>query len=421
MASRRALRLAGATPAIAAAHFQAEARPYHPDRDPGGYLNLGTAENRLLWDLLEPRLTAPRHLRAADIRYGLLYGTAALREVVAAFLTRTWRQSIAADDLVVVSGATAALDIAATALCDPGEAIIIPAPYYGAFDVDLACRSDARLVAAYGERSDEFRPTAQALDRAIEKARRAGLSPRAIALASPSNPIGHVYEPELLREILQVAAAQELDVIADEIYANSVFGAGSFTPLSALTGDRLPPDRVHTVWGFAKDFGLPGLKVGVLHTRDAAVRAAARELAYFAPVSTDTQALLSSLLADSTWTDTFLAAGRTRLGESYARVAALLDESQIGHLPAAAGFSAWIDLAPWLPAPGFDGETALWRRLWDEARLNILPGNEFHSPEPGWFRVCHATEPAIVAEAIDRLGRVLERVPHDLGPARTVV
>ncbi len=408
MASRRALCLAARSPAIAGAHFRAEERPYHPDLDPGGYLNLGTAENRLLWDLLEPRLTTPRRLTAADIRYGLLYGTASAREAVAAFLTRTRGLPVAPDDLVIVSGATAALDIAATALCDPGEAIIIPSPYYGAFDVDLAGRSDARLVAAPGQRGDQFRPCAQALDRAVDRARRASLNPKAIALASPSNPVGHVYGPDLLREILQVAAARGLDVIADEVYGNSVFGPDLFTPLSALTGQVLPPDRVHTVWGFAKDFGLPGLKVGVLHTTDPAVRAAARELAYFAPVSTDTQAMLCSLLAGQAWTDAFLAAARARLGDSYARIAGLLDKYRIGYLPAAAGFSVWIDLGRWLPEPGFGGETALWHRLWDEARVNILPGTEFHCPEPGWFRVCHATEPATVTEAVGRLARLLE-------------
>jgi 1-aminocyclopropane-1-carboxylate synthase 1/2/6 len=408
MVSRRALRLAQQSPAIASAHFRAEQRPYSPDLDPGGYLNLGTAENCLLWDLLQPRLTAPRRLTAADIRYGPLYGTAVLRVAIAAFLTRTQGLPIAADDLVVVSGATAALDIAATALCDPGDAIIVPAPYYGAFDVDLTARSEARLVDAPGDRDDQFRPSGQALDRAVRQARCAGLNPRAIVLASPSNPIGHVYDPGLLRGILRIAAAHGLDVIADEIYASSVFGLDTFTPLRAVADAVLPPDKVHTVTGFAKGFGLPGLKVGVLHTTDHAVRTAARQLAYFAPVSTDTQALLRELLADHSWTDSFLTVSRARLNDSYARITGLLDRYQIGYLPASAGFSVWVDLSPWLPEAGFPGETALWRRLWDEARLNILPGIQFRCPEPGWYRVCHAIEPATVTEAVHRLARLLE-------------
>jgi len=408
MASRRALRLAGQSPAIAGAHFQAEQRPYHPDLDPGGYLNLGTAENRLLWDLLAPRLSAPRRIAAADIRYGLLYGTVALRQAIAAFWARTHGHRVAPDDLAVVSGATAALDIAATALCDPGEAIIVPSPYYGAFDTDLTARSGARLVAAPGERGDQFRPSAQAVDRAAVLARRAGLNPRVIALASPSNPVGQVYGPDLLRGILQVAAAHGLDVIADEVYANSVFGPETFTPMRVLAGADLPPDRVHTVSGFAKDFGLPGLKVGVLHSTDPAIRTAARELAYFAPVSTDTQALLCSLVTDPSWTDSFLAAGRARVGGSYARITGLLGEYGISYLPASAGFSVWADLSAWLPEAGFPGETALQHRLWDQARVNILPGAQFHCPEPGWFRICHTTDPATVTEAVDRLARLLK-------------
>jgi aspartate/methionine/tyrosine aminotransferase len=248
------------------------------------------------------------------------------------------------------------------------------------------------------------------LDRAAGQAVRAGLNPKAIALASPSNPVGQVYSPALLREIRQVAAANRLDVIADEIYANSVFGPEAFTPLTAVTDSALPSGQVHTVWGFAKDFGLPGLKVGVLHTTDREIRAAARELAYFAPVSTDTQALLCSLLDDPDWTDAFLVAARSRLGDSYARVTGLLDACQIGYLPAAAGFSVWIDLGPWLPERGFKGEAALCRRLWDEARLNILPGAEFHCPEPGWFRLCFATDSALVTEAVNRLALLLKGI-----------
>jgi aspartate/methionine/tyrosine aminotransferase len=409
MVSRRGTRMAGEPPAIAAAHFRCEARPYHPELDPGGYLNLGTAENRLVWDLLEPRLTAPRKLGAADVRYAPLYGGEGLREATAAFLSRTRGVSFAAEDLIVVSGVTAALDIAATALCDPGEAIVVPAPYYGAFDVDLVGRSDARLVPAPLAAATGFRLSAVAIGRAADEARRAGLTVRAIALTSPYNPVGHVYRADELRAVLEVAAERDLDVVVDEIYANSVFGPDPFMGMYGLPGAALPPDRIHTVWGFAKDFGLPGLKVGVLHTVEPRLRAAARELAYFAPVSTDTQALLCSLLADPGWTDAFLATSRRRLAASYAHVTGLLMEHRIDHLPAGAGFSVWTDLRALLPAATHDGEAALWRRLLTSARLSILPGDAFGCAEPGWFRICHTVDPAIVAEGVRRLGSLVGR------------
>lgn len=408
MVARRVERLIGGTPAIAAAHFRAEARPYHPERDPQGYLNLGTAETRLLWDLLEPLLTAPRPLTADDARYAPLHGTAALREATAAFLTRTRGVPFDAEDLIVVSGATSALDIAATALCDPGEAIVVPAPYYSGFDADLATRSDARLIPAPGLRSEDYRVSAKAIDEACDQARRAGVAVRALAMSSPTNPIGQVLDTDTLREVLDTAAAHGITVLADEIYANSVFGPDPFVGAFGLPGEqRLPPEQICTVWGFAKDFGLPGLKVGVLHSTDPQLRAATRELAYFAPVSTDTQALLCRLLADEDWTQHFLTEAAARLRASYEHITAALDQLGIAYLPAGAGFSVWADLSPWLPTASFDGETQLWRRLIDEAHLSVLPGAAFAATDPGWFRICHATDTAIIDEATRRLTRLL--------------
>ena len=124
MTSRTARLLATEEPVIAAAHFEVEADRYGPD-NPGGYVNLGTAENRLVWDLLASRLTMPA--RSADVHYGLLYGTPELRAAIATLLAPVWH-GVDPEDLVVVSGATAALDILASTLCDPGEAIAVPAP-----------------------------------------------------------------------------------------------------------------------------------------------------------------------------------------------------------------------------------------------------------------------------------------------------
>ncbi|HEY7487290.1 MAG TPA: aminotransferase class I/II-fold pyridoxal phosphate-dependent enzyme [Streptosporangiaceae bacterium] len=408
MVSRQAAGLAARTPAIATAHFRAEAAPYHPVRCPDGYVNLGTAENRLVWDLLAPRLAARRSPAAADTRYAPLYGTPALREVLADLLSAQCRTAVSAEELVVVSGATAALDVLATALCDPDELIVVPAPYYGAFDLDMCGRSRARLVPVPMPDGDGFRLAAGPIDRVLGLARRHGRPARVLALTSPSNPVGHVHSAATLREIADVAACHDVAVIADEIYAGSVFGQDtSFVSLLDPSVNRGHRHRSHLVWGFAKDFGLPGLKVGVAYSPDPAVREAVRALAYFAPTSTDTQALLTALLADPDWVDCFRAESRRRLGASYARCTRLLDELDIPYAPASAGFSIWTDLRRWLTAPTFDAERALWKHIFDGARVNILPGEMFGCPQPGWFRICHTTEPHLVSAGIARLGRVL--------------
>jgi aspartate/methionine/tyrosine aminotransferase len=411
MVSRAAVRLAADTPAIAAAHFRAEADPYHPATNPDGYVNLGTAENRLMWDLLAPQLSAPRNLAATDVHYGPLHGMAELRAAVAALLGQTWRTPVDGEDLVVVSGATAALDIAATVLCDPGEVIVVPAPYYSALDVDLVGRSGARLVPVPMATAGGFPLDPAELDRALGGLRRDNVLVRAVAVTSPSNPQGHLHASGALAELLRVAWAHDVDVIADEIYAHSVFGHGRFVsvrdPDVLARVPEIDSDRVHVVWGFAKDFALSGLKVGVLHTSGAQTRAAARALAYFCPTSTDTQAVLRDLLADTAWVAHFLAQGKIRLAASYRNATALLNRHGIGYVPAAAGFSVWVDLRDHLAEGSFAAEHALWHRIFGTAKLNILPGRFFSSPQPGWFRLCHAVDPAVVRDGIGRLGAVL--------------
>lgn len=395
MTSRTARRLAAEVPVIAAAHFEVEADRYGQD-NPGGYVNLGTAENRLVWDLLAPRLAiAPRE---PDVHYGPLHGTPELRGAIAALLAPVWCD-VDPDDLVVVSGATAALDILASTLCDPGEAIAVPAPYYAAFDTDLTARSGARLLPVPMSADSGFALDPAAVDRALTAAQLDGTVVRALAVTSPSNPIGQVHSAAVLGDLADVATAHSVDVIADEIYAYSTYGA----EFVSMVGEQ----SVHGVWGFAKDFGLPGLKVGVLHTRDPEVRAAARALAYFAPVSTHTQALLTGLLSDMDWVTGFLAESGRRLRASATATMSLLTESGIDYVPPAGGFSLWIDLRQHLSEPTAAGEHALWQRILRSGRVNILPGTVFASPEPGWFRLCHATDAATVATGVARLTSVL--------------
>ncbi|QFZ17892.1 aminotransferase class I/II-fold pyridoxal phosphate-dependent enzyme [Saccharothrix syringae] len=406
MVSRTAARLADDVPVIAAAHFAAEADRFHPEENPRGYVNLGTAENRLGWDLLEPLLTGTRRRRPEHAHYGLPHGTPELREAVARLLGGPWRTAVDPEDLVVTAGATAALDIAATTACDPGDVILVPAPYYSAFDTDLTGRSGARLVPVPTDPGAGFALDPDAVERALAGLRRDGATVRAVAITSPTNPQGTTHPPAVLRDLLRLAAAHDLDVISDEVYAHSVFGPEPFTGVldpDVLGGvPEFDPDRLHVVWGFAKDFGLSGLKVGVLRT-SGAPRAAARALAYFATVSTDTQALLADLLADRDGVARLLAENRRRLLRSYTHTTARLTEHGIGYLPATAGFSIWLDLRDRLAEPTFTAERRLWRHVLDQGRVNVLPGGAFASPEPGWFRLCHAVDAALVATGVARV------------------
>jgi 1-aminocyclopropane-1-carboxylate synthase len=179
-------------------------------------------------------------------------------------------------------------------------------------------------------------------------------------------------------------------LVVDEVYALSVFGERPFASVATL-GPSLG-DRVHVVWAFSKDFAASGLRCGALLTENAAVMGAVDALAYWACCSGDTQHVLGAMISDDAWIDGYVATMRARLGAAYRRVAAALDAQGI----------------PYLPAPTWEGERVLWRRLLAETGVNLTPGEACRAAEPGFMRLCFAGVPTDVAEhAVRVMGRAL--------------
>ena len=400
--SSRAIRMVGEPSHLVEAHMVAVADPFDPQRNPRGYVNLGTAENELVADLLLPRLQAPREVVAADTHYGPLHGTDEFRAAVAGVLSEHAGREVDGSRLVAMSGTSAVLDALAYALCEEGEAVVVPAPFYGGFDVDFTARARARLVPAQLSSADGFALSAAAVTDAVERTRAAGTPVRAVALISPHNPTGLVHSAAAITELVDATRALGVHLIVDEIYARSVFGEAQLA--SALAFDD---EHVHVVWGFAKDFALSGYKVGVLHTRHDEVLAAAIAQAYLSPVSTDVQRTLVGLLADGPWVAELRAESNRRLAASHQLLVDGLADIGVSTAGAQAGVFAWVDLRAHLAEPTWGAERAVWRRLFDEARINIAAGELFHGDEPGWFRITHAVPAEHIREALDRLGRLL--------------
>jgi len=169
-------------------------------------------------------------------------------------------------------------------------------------------------------------------------------------------------------------------------------------------------DKVHVVWGFSKDFGASGLRAGVMVSENRHVLDAAGALAYWAACSGHTQHLLSSLITDDAAVDAHIDATRRGLAQAYGRVTEVLDAFGIPYIAAEAAFFLICDLRRWLQAPTFAAEQALWRRMLDEANVNLTPGEACRISEPGFFRLCYAGEDTgLVTDAIKRLGMALAR------------
>jgi 1-aminocyclopropane-1-carboxylate synthase len=371
--------------------------------DPGRYIGLAIAENKLVWDLLEPKINTNRNVPEFAAGYDTMVGSERFRSIVAGFGSRhLWRRTVGADEVVTLAGGGSILETLFYVIGDPGDGVVLPTPSYAGFWMDIETRDQMRVVPAHMSPDDDFRLDADVLDRAYQEA---DVPIKALLLTNPSNPTGRILTNDEIRDAVAWARSVEIHVVINEIYALSAHGDTPVVPASILIDDV--GDDLHFVWAVSKDFAMSGFRCGVMTTTNTDVRAAMAELAYWSIVSGDTQHLLGSMLADEDWVSSYLAEMRSRLGRSYAATTGALERAGIPYIAGHAGLFLLLDMRGFLAEPTWDAEGALWRTILEGANVNLTPGAACRVGVPGFLRVCFAQEPPEVVErAIERIGSV---------------
>lgn len=388
-------------PEYLTAHFARMGDGYDAESNPGGYVPLCIAENRLVWDLLEAKMRAPRVVTHDAICYDSMTGSLDFRRKLSRFLGRhVLGRTFDAEQIAVLAGAGSVLEILFCAICDPGDGVLVPTPSYAGFWADLETRDELTIVPVHGSSVDGFRITTGMLDRAVESA---GRPVKALLFTTPNNPLGAVYTPDQISDIREWAERAKVHAVFDEIYALSVFGSQPFASIASVpTREAGLGPWVHIVWAFSKDFGASGLRCGVLASENERVLKAVDALAYWSCCSGDTQVLLAEMVSDDAWVDAYIPAMQGRLRDAYESVASALREAKIPFVPAEAGFFVWCDFRSFLPEQTWAHEDALWRRFLDEANVNLTPGAACRNGEPGFMRLCFAGVPPQQARAAVR-------------------
>lgn len=371
--------------------------------DPDGYIGLAIAQNLLMWDILEPQINRNRNVSPASIAYGDTTGSLELREQVASFGSRhIWGRPVDADEVVLFAGAGAILEMLFFVLADPGEGILVPTPSYAFYWADLETRDGLAIVPVHTSSSDDFRLTPELLEAAASTS---DVPITALLLTNPANPTGAIALPDDMAACIEWARARGIHIVVNGVYALSTHSERPYEPLASIVDIG---DDIHEIWAFSKDFSMSGLRVGVLTSTNKDVLSAIAEIGYWSIVSGDTQHLLANMLADDVWVDRYLREMRARLAKSYETTAAELDAAGIPYVAADAGLFLLADVRPFMEKPTWAEEDRIWRLILNETNVNLTPGSACHIGEPGFMRICFATEPPeVVASAIKRIGSVL--------------
>lgn len=395
--------------------FAALGNIYNPDTNPEGKIVLAVAENNLSFELLRPRIhelacTAMLPLKLAQ--YDNMKGIEKFRVEMARLLTNGRGFGGYAFDpagFCVSAGCGAVLDNLMFLLCEAGDAVLIPSPYYPAFDNDLTVKAGAVPVSVPTP-APGHKITPALLDAAVLKCRDAGQRPRVLLLTNPHNPLGTILTKSEVRALVNWARFNQVHLISDEIYAFSVHSKDEeFASVSSVVAledgeeddsARLG-DLIHIVYGFSKDFCMSGFRVGMLYSENKALHTALDNISYFCAVSNHTQFMLAGLLgwgngenAEGAFIRNYLTENANRLGAAYRTLTEALKKARLRFIEASAGLFCMIDLTDLLPrdpaAAGWAGEKQLFKELLEWCGVLMTPGEDCHYHEPGWFRCCFA-------------------------------
>lgn len=302
------------------------------------------------------------------------------------------------DNVATCAGCTVALETLATLLAEPGDVFLIPAPYYSSFVDDINERAGVIAVDV---------PCDETLDRnafeaAYERVTAEGRRVRAVLFSSPNNPIGIVYKEDAVRHVIDFAMAHDLEIISDEIYAQTVFDPEAHY-VSTL---KLVPagyrHRVHVTSSFAKDFVLSGFRTGMCFSFNPAIIQGFGSITYYFCVSSHTQSLLRALL-QSPELEGVMDLSRQRLKTAYEIMTKGLADIGVPTMKAQAGIFIMADFSAYMDKQEFAEEHVLWQKIYNDLMINVSPGQLFGCDRPGWFRMCYAFEEDTVKEACRRL------------------
>jgi aspartate aminotransferase len=351
--------------------------------------------------------TPPRIVEAAiaacgnisDQHYTPAGGLPELRAAIAAKTARDSGYVVEPQQVVVTNGGKHAVYNAFQTLLDPGDEVLVPAPYWTTYPETIAL-ADGVSVVLPTTAQDGFRVTVDQLE--------AAWTPRTKALlfVSPSNPTGAVYPRAEVEAIGRWAVERGVWVVTDEIYEHLTYGDHEFTSMPVLVPELA--DRCVVLNGVAKTYSMTGWRVGwMLGPRDvitAAVNLQSHQTSNVANVSQ--RAALAAVRGDLD------AVAEMRV--AFERRGRVMHEM----LAAIPGVTCLEPEGAFYCFPSFEGvlgreiagrtpqtSLELCDLLLEEAKVAIVPGEAFGAP--GYARLSFALHDDALVEGVERITKLL--------------
>ena len=339
----------------------------------------------------EPDFDTPEHIKdaaraalaAGKTKYTPTLGVPELREAIANKFKRENGLEYAINQIQVTTGGKQALFNACFALINPGDEVIIPAPFWVTYPEQVRLFGGVPIFVDT-RAEDGYQLEVAALEAAVT------LKTKMIILCSPSNPSGVVYSDALIESVMELAGKHDLWVMADEMYEHITY-TGKL-PVSAA---KFNPERVITVNGASKAYSMTGWRIGFVAGPAHVIKA------------------MDAIQGQCTSNANTIAqwATITAINDSYAYINMARDAFRARRDAIVSGLNA-IGLPTPTPEGAFyvladttrihADETEAAKIILEQARVAVVPGTDFRAP--GRVRLSYACSLEQIGEAVKRIG-----------------
>ncbi len=371
---------------------------------------IARGQDVVLFGAGEPDFPTPGHIVEATrkaladgmTRYTASNGIADLRAAIASGVERDLKLTYRPEEVIVTTGAKMALFEVLQATCEPGDEVLLLAPYWTSY-AEMVVLAGARPVVVPARSEDAFLPDPDRI--------RAALTPRtrAIILNAPGNPTGAVYPRETLEQLARVLAPTNILVISDDIYEKILFDGRRFANIAQLGPEWQA--RTVVVNGASKAYSMTGFRIGwALGPREIiAAMGRIQDQSTSNPASFAQAGALAALTGPQDEV-------RARAAEFERR-----RDAMVGGLRSIPGLTCTSPGGAFYAFPSVAGvlrrpiagqhvrtPTELAELLLDRFGLAVVPGEPFAAPEH--LRLSFATSQAEIARGLARLGEALAEV-----------
>ncbi len=338
---------------------------------------------------------AIKALRDGVTKYTPSAGLPALRQAVAAKLSRENGLAYDPDQVVVSCGAKHSVFNALQALIDPGDEVLLLAPYWMTYRDQILLAGGVPVTVA-AEAREGFVPSIDRLREAVTP------RTRALILNSPSNPTGATFSRAQLKELAALAIRHDLWVVSDEIYERLTYDT-PHTSLAALGRDVA--ERTVTVTGCSKTYAMTGWRIGFA----AAPRPVAQAMSNLQdqvtsnPTSFAQMGAIAALELGPESVEAMREEFLRRRDQMCQRLRAIPGVTL--DTPSGA-FYCFPDVSPFLER--FGDDVGLADFLLEDALVATIPGSVFEGP--GHLRLSYAASPADIEKGLERVADSLAKL-----------